>query len=81
MGPDLRQDRFGAGLLRGTEAVAGLIADEYGVTLERRGTVVAPPLAVTPTSPPGSLGIVLLILFLALMSAIASRHRRNRWGD
>lgn len=84
MGPDLRQDRFGPGLLRGTEAVAGVIADEAGVTLERRGTVVAPPL--TPrarSSKAGLLGLILFILFLiVVVSAVTSRRRRTRgWGD
>jgi uncharacterized protein len=84
MGPDLRQDRFGPGLLRGTEAVAGLIADEAGVTLERRGTVVAPPLqSGARSSPAGVLGLILFFLFImVVVSAIASRRRRTRgWGD
>jgi uncharacterized protein len=84
MGPDLRQDRFGPGLLRGTEALAGLIADEAGVKLERRGTTVAPPLTSrTRSSPAGVLGLLLFFIFIMVfVSAIASRQRRTRgWGD
>jgi uncharacterized protein len=84
MGPDLRQDRFGPGLLRGTEVVAGLIADEAGVTLERRGMVAAPPLqSGSRSSPAGVLGLILFFLFImVVVSAIASRRRRTRgWGD
>jgi len=31
--PDLRNGDYGAGLLKGVQAIAGVIADEYGVTL------------------------------------------------
>jgi uncharacterized protein len=42
MGPDLHANRFGPGLLRGSEAVANVIAEDRGVTLGRRGSGVAP---------------------------------------
>lgn len=81
MGPDLRQNRFGAGLLRGTEAVAAIIAKDAGVTLTRPGAVEVPAVGVGPKA--GGLGVLLFILFLIIvMSAITSRHRRTRgWGD
>ena len=77
MGPDLRANRFGPGLLRGVEAVARIIADDAGVALSRE--VGEEP----PSKPAPPLGLILLALFfMIVMSAIASRRRRTRgWGD
>ena len=83
MGPDLHADRFGAGLQRGAEAVAGVVAQDRGVTLEHRGRGVAPE-----GSSSGDLWLFLVAFFLiaivfpVLSSAInRGRGSSGRWGD
>lgn len=83
MGPDLRADRFGAGLQRGAEAVANVIAQDRGVALERRGRGIA------PAGPGGGSQKQHLIVFLVfailvpilIVSRIARARRSGRWGD
>ena len=81
MGPDLHADRFGPALLRGSEAVANVIAQDRGVTLEHRGSGIAP--AGSRESPwPRGLFFVLVILLPILISArINSNRGSGRWGD
>ena len=84
MGPDLSADRFGTGLLRGAEAVAGVIAEAHGITLERRGRGQAPPLE-EPRSAAADTAATVLVVILAiiLIAAYASQRRamrRGGWG-
>jgi len=83
MGPDLHADRFGAGLQRGAEAVANVIAKDRGVTLERRGSGIAPP--GSGGGSPWPHLIVFLVFAMLLPILIASRvaraGRSGRWGD
>ena len=74
MGPDLHADRFGPGLLRGAEAVAGVIANDRGVTLERG-------LArdIDTGDSPSGLGILFLV-FLVIILPIAVRVARQSQG-
>ncbi len=87
MGPDLSAGRYGTGLLRGAEAVAGVIAAERGVTLERRGRGEAPPIDGGEDPPwVGALGLgILLILAVILVTAMIQHERSLRggrgWGD
>lgn len=83
MGPDLHADRFGPGLLRGAEAVANVIAQDRGVTLERRGRGEAPAADADEESS----GVALLVFFLLgiiipifVAVAIARERRRKRGG-
>lgn len=81
MAPDLRADRFGAGLLRGTEAISGVIADDRGVILARRGRGVAPQTESGGSSRSrGSFGALLFVaIVFILMSAMFARQRAT-WG-
>jgi uncharacterized protein len=80
MGPDLHADRFGAGVQRGAEAVANVIARDRGVTLDRRGRGVAP--AGSGAESPWPHLIVFLIFAMLLPILIARRARRSgRWGE
>ena len=85
MGPDLREDRFGPGLLRGVEAIAAIVAADRGVTLDHGSGVVAPP-ERRGSSPMGLLFIFLLFMFLtSMMRRRAYRDwrtgRRRGWYD
>ncbi len=74
MGPDLHADRFGPGLLRGAEAVAGVIAKDRGVTLERG---IAPD--ADSGDEPSGMGTLLLLLFAVMIPVlIAARIARER---
>jgi uncharacterized protein len=80
MGPDLHADRFGAGLQRGAEAVAGVIAQDRGVTLERGGSGVAP--AGSGDGSPWPFLVVFLIFAIGVPVLMASASRSSgRWGD
>jgi len=77
MGPGLAADRFGPGLLRGAEAVAGVIADDRGVVLDRSASPGAGRLADEDRGlPPGAM-LVLGLVFL-IVSTILSRLRATR---
>lgn len=68
MGPDLAADRFGPGLWRGADAIAGVIARDRGVTLAPgRGA----PLPEAPASGSGDhslLPLLVLFFFLTIVS-------------
>ncbi|MGE5175144.1 MAG: TPM domain-containing protein [Hyphomicrobiales bacterium] len=83
MGPDLRVDRFGPGLLRGARAVAAAIADEKGITLTGAAGVTAPPLGEGRGGhgiPLGGLILLMLIFFLFSRLTGAGSRRRRRFG-
>jgi uncharacterized protein len=82
MGPDLRADRFGTGLLRGAQAVAAAIAKEKGVTLTGSGGVMPPPIEGNG-GPPSILVLLLIFLFFAFISSAFNRATRGRrgWSD
>ncbi len=61
--PDLRQGRWGAGLLGGVQGVAGYIAEEYGVDLSQWGARSPQPAA---RSAPGASGFGDLLPFLII---------------
>jgi uncharacterized protein len=74
MGPDLHEDRFGPGLLRGAEAVAGIIAGDRGVTLSRgvvpaEGTEGAPALAAP---------LIAVLIVVIILIWIAAKNARDR---
>jgi uncharacterized protein len=77
MGPDLKADRFGPGLLRGVQAIAAIVAADRGVTLDRGGDVVVPP--AHRGSNPMSLLFLFIVIFI-LMNVVASLRRRA-YGD
>ena len=73
MGPDLHADRFGPGLLRGVEAVAAIVAQDRGVTLDRGGAVVLRPES-RGSSP---MGLLLFAFFFFVFSILTSIIRRS----
>jgi uncharacterized protein len=82
MGPDLRADRFGTGLLRGAQAVAAAIAQEKGVVLTGAGGITPPPLGGNGGRP-SFLGLLFIFLFFVLISSAFNRATRGRrgWSD
>ena len=83
MGPDLAADRFGPGLLRGADAIAGVVARERGVTLAPgRGA----PLPEEDEGGGGgaSLLTMLLLFFVFLVISLVLRGLtggRRSWGS
>ena len=76
MAPDLRKNNYGAGLLRGTIAIAGIIANDAGVMItgvERRPVTRRPE----SSSRSGRGGIFPIILFIFLM--LVTRGRILPW--
>lgn len=85
MGPDLSTDRFGTGLLRGSEAIAGVIAADRGVTLARGGVGAARGLS-TERGGGRSAGFLFLVWIAVIVIAmvLASRRRARSgqgWGN
>jgi uncharacterized protein len=81
MGPDLHEDRFGPGLLRGAAAVAGVIAEDRGVTL----SFATAPTFREGSAPPQALGLVFIFaIIMVMVMARAARQSQigglGRWG-
>ncbi|HEY7727510.1 MAG TPA: TPM domain-containing protein, partial [Candidatus Eisenbacteria bacterium] len=78
MGPDLAADRFGPGLLRGADAIAGIIARDRGVALAggRGATQPAEPARGGHPLLPLAILFVVLLLLSWLM-----RRASGGWGD
>jgi uncharacterized protein len=90
MGPDLHANRFGPGLLAGSEAIASVIAADRGVTLGHAGTARAP--ASDDEGVDAAHWARLLGVFVALLFGIIARmvrgarsgtwaSRRRGWFD
>lgn len=81
MAPDLAADRFGPGLLRGADAVAGVIARDRGATLAPgRGA----PLPRSRSMDRGPALAVMLVVFLAIVVIAVILNRltpHGGWGD
>lgn len=82
--PDLSQNNYGAGLLQGVAAVAQVIAEEYGVTLEN---VQAPRRAVEAEQGPDLSDIVYIVFVLLVFGGrwflwplLFARGRRGFFG-
>jgi uncharacterized protein len=59
--PHLRSGEYGPGLLKGVQAVAGIVAQEYGITLDRESMEAGR--AYTRSGGPGLLFLAVLALF------------------
>lgn len=82
MGPYLRANQFGPGLLRGAQAVAAAIAQEKGITLTGAGGVTPPPLQESGGLPPLVLLFLLFMVFAFVSSAFhRATHGRRGWSD
>jgi len=78
MGPDLAADRFGPGLLRGADAIAGVIARDRGVTLAPGRGAALPE---EPDSSGHSLLPLLVVFLLVLLFSWILRRMTGGWGD
>ncbi|MFL5515202.1 MAG: TPM domain-containing protein, partial [Gemmatimonadales bacterium] len=83
MVPELREGKYGPGLLTGTRALAARIAQAYGVTDSSLAT--APPAPPAVSVPPRSLfralfPLLLFLLFLALSGGGRRRRGGIYWG-
>jgi len=81
MGPDLSQEQYGPALVKGTQALTGLIARGYGVTDSM--LAFAPPRTVVDRAPGSQLLSLLPLLFFILVVSLARRGGRRRgvyWG-
>lgn len=67
--PDLREDRFGEGLLNGSIAIAGIIAKDAGVELT--GQMPVQPAAKRRS---GLMGLVFMGLFLLILFSVGRRR-------
>jgi len=76
MGPDLHEDRFGPGLLRGAAAVAGVIAEDRGVTL----TFAVAPKFVTDSGPPSEAKLFILFLVVVMIFVVMRAARQSQIG-
>ena len=79
MGPDLHANRFGPGLLSGSEAIAGVIAGDRGVTLSHAGSGRAPAADEGEDTEAAHWAKLLGIFTVVLVFSILSRLRRRRW--
>jgi len=82
MGPDLHANRFGPGLLKGSEAIAGVIAQDRGVTLAHAGPAPAPGAdnEDTEAAPWAKLlGVFVVVVVFSIASSL--RRRRGTWGS
>lgn len=75
MGPDLHVDRFGPGLLRGAEAVAGVIAADRGVTLSRGS---APNVDAEAHPLRAGMLLVLIVVAVVLVFLVANSNRARQ---
>ena len=80
MGPDLSADRFGPGLLRGSRAVANVIAAERGVALTGGAGVEPPADGGEGMTATGSVFLIVLILVLVLIAVLHDRMVRHGRG-
>jgi len=82
MGPELHANRFGPGLLLGSEAIAGVIAADRGVTLRHAGAA-PPPAAGDEDSESSHWAKLLGVFAVVIIFSIASRlhRRRGTWGS
>jgi uncharacterized protein len=77
--PELRDGKYGPGLLTGTRALAARIAQAYGITDSTLAT--APPTPPAVSVPPRSLfGTLFPLLLFLLLLALSNRGRRRRGG-
>ena len=74
--PEFRSGAYGRGLLAGVSRIVGRIAEQRNVTLQGQRPV-PPPAAGTGSG--GSTLLALFVLFI-LLSVIAGRTRRSRFG-
>jgi uncharacterized protein len=83
MGPDLRANRFGTGLLRGVEAIAAIIAVDRGIRLDGVvGRVAVPPLQHrTPGFVEDFLETILWYIFAFLLVRVLLFRQFRRWGE
>src|SRR5262245_29839603 len=87
MGPDLAADRFGPGLLRGAEAVAGVIAQDRGVTLAHPVATAIEEEERGPKHPLVNLIVLAFVVFFAttFFNRIVAGHGGwfggNEWSD
>jgi uncharacterized protein len=77
MGPDLRVDRFGPGLWRGVQAIAAIVAEDRGVTLDRGGPMVVP--RTSRGSDVRTAFLIIFIIFFVMSSIVRSRLRPTDW--
>ena len=63
--PDLRAGNYGAGLLKGVQAIAGIIAKEYDVDLGSYNTSEAKK--YTSSIPAGLIRLIIIIIFMFLV--------------
>ncbi len=79
MGPDLAQDRFGPGLLRGADAIAGVIARDRGVTLVPGRGAPLPE----ESEPGGRVPLLTLFVLFVVLLTLSTLLRRmtGGWGD
>jgi uncharacterized protein len=81
MGPDLSADRFGPGLLKGSRAVAAVIAAEHGVTLTGSAGVQPPPLhGDDDLGVPGIFLLLFILVVFIVLSSIFNAVTRGRRG-
>jgi uncharacterized protein len=81
MGPDLSQEQYGPALVKGTQALTGLIARGYGVTDSM--LAFAPPRTAVDRAPGSQLLSLLPLLLFILVVSLARRGGRRRgvyWG-
>jgi uncharacterized protein len=77
MGPDLAADRFGRGLWRGADAIAGVIARDRGAELAPgRGA----PLPAQGRRGGQGVAVLLLVFFLIVMIAVILNRSTPGWG-
>jgi uncharacterized protein len=78
MGPDLAADRFGPGLLRGADAIAGVIARDRGVALAPGRGAALPR---DTGSGDHSLAPLLILFLVVLLLSTLLRRFTGGWGD
>jgi len=84
MGPDLHANRFGPGLLSGSEAIANVIAADRGVTLGHARPTQAPA-SDDENSPDAGhwaklLGVFIVFVIVSIVSGLR-RRGRGTWGS